>query len=216
MPPMSTTPMLTAGPERSGATSLAPPAWIAVVLMTLVLPCGGAVAQQTTPGHQAAPPAAAAGGTASSPQTPPDPATGFFGTVFQGGTQVIQQTGQQLMQQGDQFVQQGVATVGAGFGQVVGTGDAAEAARTAATNFTKLPVSSITAGHERCAIAPNGAPDCLVAARTLCQAKGFGGGTSVDFITVENCPPQYRTARRDEVPAGVCTMEHYVTHALCQ
>jgi len=190
---------------------LAAPAWTMVVA-ALLLP-GLAVAQ--APGHEATAPAAA-GGTAPPGQTPQDPATAFFGTVFQGGGQVIQHTGQQFMQQSNQFMQQGVATVTAGFGQVVGTGDAAEAARTAATNFTKLPLSGITSGHERCSIAPNGAPDCVVAARALCRAKGFAGGTSVDFITVENCPPQYRTARREELPAGVCTMEHYVTQALCQ
>lgn len=187
-------------------------AWAAVVL-TLVLVPGGAPAQ--TPGPTAA---ATAGGT-----TPPlgptlaDPATAFLGSVFKGSGEAIQQTGQQFMQHSNQFMQQGVATMGAGFGQMVGgTGNAAEAARAVATTFTKLPMSGIRAGHERCTIAPNGAPDCGVAAQALCRAKGLAGGTSIDFITVENCPPEYRTARRDDIPAGVCTTEHFVTQALCQ
>lgn len=167
--------------------------WTALVLVLLP-----AAALAQTAGREAA----SAGTTPSQPPTPqPDPATALLGTVLQGGSQ---------------FMQQGVATMGAGFGQMVGTGDAAEAARTAANGFTRLPTTGISAGHERCTIAPNGAPDCLVAARTLCRAKGFTAGTSVDFITVENCPPQYRTTRRDDIPAGTCTMEHYVTQALCQ
>jgi hypothetical protein len=174
---------------------------VTLVLVAMLAGVPGAARAQTP--ERAAPPAAA---PSSPPQ--PDPATALFGTFVQGS--------QQLMQQSGQFMQQGVATMGAGFGQMVGTSDAAEAARTAATAVTKLPLSGITAGHERCTIAPNGAPDCVVAARTLCRTKGFAGGTSVDFMTVENCPPEYRTVRRDDVPAGVCTMEHYVTRALCQ
>lgn len=199
-------------PAASAATPSAP-VWTAVALTLLLLP-GGAAAQTPVPGPAAASSAAPA----------PDPATAFFGTVLKGSGdmfkdsgEVLQHTGQQFMQQSNQFMQQGVATMGAGFGQMVGgTGDAAEAARSAATTITKLPMAGIRSGHERCGIAPNGAPDCVVAAQALCRAKGLAGGTSIDFITVENCPPQYRTARRDDIPAGVCTTEHYVTQALCQ
>jgi hypothetical protein len=122
------------------------------------------------------------------------------------------------------WVQQGVATAGAGFGAMVGAvggqaGEAAkgaaDAARNAATSMTKLPVSGITGGRERCLPAPNGAPDCGGAAAALCRAKGYGGGSSVDFETVEKCPPSYRRAGRN-APEGVCTTEHFVTKALCQ
>lgn len=121
-------------------------------------------------------------------------------------------------------MQRGVANMGAGFGAIVGVvggqanqaaRDAADAARNAATRVSKLPKTGITGGHERCVIAPNGAPDCRIAAETICRAKGYASGTSVDFVTVENCPPPYRTSRRD-APEGVCTMEHFVTKALCQ
>src|SRR5262249_29596921 len=106
----------------------------------------------------------------------------------------------------------------AGFGAMVGAvggqasqaaKGAADAARNAAANVTKLPVTSITAGRERCMVAPNGAPDCGVAAEALCRAKGYVGGTSVDFETVEKCPPRRRVSGRDvrDVPEGVCTME---------
>jgi hypothetical protein len=122
------------------------------------------------------------------------------------------------------WVQQGVANVGSGFGAMVGAvggqasqaaKGAADAARSAATGVTKLPVSGITAGRERCILAPNGAPDCRVAAQTLCRAKGYVGGTSVDFETVEKCPPRSRVAGR-AAPEGACTLEHFVTKALCQ
>src|SRR5262249_57969981 len=90
------------------------------------------------------------------------------------------------------WVQQGVANAGAGFGAVVGAvggqagqaaKGAADAARNAATSMTKLPVSGITGGRERCMLAPNGAPDCGVAVETLCRANGYVRGTSVDFLT---------------------------------
>jgi len=122
------------------------------------------------------------------------------------------------------WVQQGVANAGAGFGAMVGAvggqagqaaKGAADAARNAATSMTKLPVAGITGGRERCILAPNGAPDCRVAAEALCRAKGYVGGTSVDFETVEKCPPSYRVSGRN-APEGVCTMEHFVTKALCQ
>jgi hypothetical protein len=122
------------------------------------------------------------------------------------------------------WVQQGVANAGAGLGAMVGAvggqaGEAAkgaaDAARNAATSMTKLPVSGITGGRERCLLAPNGAPDCGGAAAALCRAKGYGGGSSVDFETVEKCPPSYRRAGRN-APEGVCTTEHFVTKALCQ
>jgi hypothetical protein len=121
------------------------------------------------------------------------------------------------------WVQQGVANVGAGVGAMVGAvGEAgqaakgaADAARDAATSVSKLPASGVIGGRERCVLAPNGAPDCRTAAAALCRTKGYVGGSSVDFETVEKCPPPYRTSGRD-TPEGICTMEHFVTRALCQ
>lgn len=142
-----------------------------------------------------------------------------------------------------QWMQQGVSTMGAGFGAVVGAlggqanknakgaadaastvakgaadaaKGAADAARDTAATVSRLPSSGVVSGRERCVLAPNGAPDCRVAAETMCRAKGYGGGTSVDFETSENCPPSYRVTSRSAVPEGACTMEHFVTRALCQ
>jgi hypothetical protein len=180
----------------------------AAVLLTFVF--GFAVAIAQTPGPDA-PSSAPATSSPANAATPPQSQS----AVDALGTWV---------QQSGQWMQQGVTNMGAGFGQMVGaiggqadqaTRNAADAARNAATSVSKLPNTGITAGNERCVIAPNGAPDCRVAAETLCRAKGYASGTSVDFLTVENCPPRWRTSRRD-APEGVCTMEHYVTKALCQ
>jgi hypothetical protein len=133
------------------------------------------------------------------------------------------------------WVQRGVSNVGAGFGAMVGAvgGQAGQAAKgaadaastvaksaadvareTATTVTTKVP-TGVVRGSERCVLAPNGAPDCQAAAEVMCRAKGYNGGTSVDFVTNEKCPPRYRLSSRD-TPEGVCTMEHFVTSALCQ
>jgi hypothetical protein len=133
------------------------------------------------------------------------------------------------------WVQQGVANMGAGFGTMMGAirggagqaaKNAADAASTAAdtapgiardtaTTVTRLPATGIIGGRERCAPAPNGAPDCRVAAEALCRSKGYNSGTSVDFETAEKCPPPYRLSGRN-TPDGICTMEHFITRALCQ
>jgi hypothetical protein len=133
------------------------------------------------------------------------------------------------------WMQQGMSNMGAGFGAMVGVvGDqaghaakgaadaastvakgAADVARDTASSVTKLPATGVIRGRERCALAPNGAPDCGIAADMLCRAKGYSSGTSVDFETAEKCPPPYRVSSRN-TPEGVCTFEHFVTSALCQ
>jgi hypothetical protein len=88
-------------------------------------------------------------------------------------------------------------------------------ARDTAGALSKLPTSRVAAGRERCPVAPNGAPDCVVAAATLCRANGYVGGSSIDFETAEVCPADAALARwRGE--RVVCTTENYVTRALCQ
>src|SRR5258708_5177833 len=132
------------------------------------------------------------------------------------------------------WMQQGVANVGAGFGAMVGAvggqanqaakgaadaastvaKSAADVARDTASSVPKLP-TGVIAGRERCVLAPNGAPDCRAAAEAMCRAKGYVGGARVDFETAAKCPPPYRVSSRN-TPEGVCTMEHFVTKALCQ
>jgi hypothetical protein len=176
------------------------------ILLTLnILALASATSLAQTPGQEA-PPSSPADTVA--PPPPPGAAETFRNWLWQNGA----------------WMQQGVANMGAGFGAIVGVvggqanraaKDAADAARDAATSVSKLPKTGITGGHERCVIAPNGAPDCRIAAETMCRAKGYASGASVDFVTIETCPPPYRTSRRD-APEGVCTKEHFVTKALCQ
>jgi hypothetical protein len=137
-----------------------------------------------------------------------------------------------------QWMAQGVDAVGAGFGSVTGiigghaseaarsvsdgasnlAKGAADAARDTAAAVTRLPVTSIVSGREACLPAPNGAPDCRAAAEMLCRTSGYNGGNSVDFETAEKCPPRPRTAARNASPAepAACTLEHFVTRALCR
>lgn len=152
---------------------------------------------------------------APSPASPPQPATGFIGTL-------------------EQWMQNGVATVGAGFGAVVGVigghaGEtargmtdeaatvakgAADVARDTAATVTRLPSAAFISGREQCTLAPNGAPDCRNAAVSMCRVQGYSGGNSIAFETAEKCPPPARVSGRP--PQGDCTLEHFVTRAVCQ
>jgi hypothetical protein len=185
-----------------------------VLALQLIGSAGVATAQTPSP-EPAAPP-----NQPAPPPNPPSAPQGFVG-VF------------------NNWVQQGVSSVGAGFGAMVGVvgGQAGQAAKGAADtastvattvaksatdvardtaqSVAKLPATGIVRGREHCVLAPNGAPDCRVAAEAMCRAKGYGGGTSVDFETTESCPPPYRVSSRN-TPERVCTMEHFVTSALCQ
>jgi hypothetical protein len=107
------------------------------------------------------------------------------------------------------------AAKGAADAASTAAGTATSIARDTASTVTRLPATGIIGGRERCPLAPNGAPDCRGAAEALCRSKGYGGGTSVDFETAEKCPPPYRVSGGN-TPEGVCTMEHFVTRALCQ
>jgi len=139
------------------------------------------------------------------------------------------------------WMQQGVTSMSTGFdammGAAKGAADAASNATKGAADVakgvagvavdgvTKLPMAGLAGGREQCTRAANGAPDCRVAAETLCRASGYSAGTSVDFETTENCPgsrqassgePPYRVSTRERPDGGVCTTEHFVTRALCK
>jgi hypothetical protein len=179
-------------------------ALIAIALLAL-----GAAAAAQTPQGGVPPPAS---GPAAAP--PPAETSGWIGTF-------------------GSWMQRGVTTMGAGFDAMMGAirggagqaaKGAADAASTAAGTASsiahdtadtvkRLPTTGIIAGRERCTLAPNGAPDCRLAAETLCRSGGYGGGTSVDFETAEKCPPVPPAIER---PQLACTREHFVTRALCQ
>jgi hypothetical protein len=97
-------------------------------------------------------------------------------------------------------------------------GDAAkttvEGAKDAAGAVVRIPAARAISGHETCQLAPNGAPDCLAAASTMCKAKGFDSGKSLDMTTAEVCPPKVYMSGRSTGPE--CTTETFVSRALCQ
>jgi len=92
--------------------------------------------------------------------------------------------------------------------------DTASGAKDAADVVARIPNTRVVTGHEKCLIAPNGAPDCVAAANAVCRAKGYQSGKSVDMTTAEVCPPKVYMAGRSAGPG--CTTETFVSRALCQ
>jgi hypothetical protein len=88
-------------------------------------------------------------------------------------------------------------------------------AKSAADAVARLPNARIVRGHEKCKVAPNGAPDCVAATIALCKANGFeGGGSSLDMTTAEVCPPQVYLSGRSSGEG--CRTETFVSRAVCQ
>jgi hypothetical protein len=99
------------------------------------------------------------------------------------------------------------------------TSDAAKGAvgtaKDAAGTIMGLPNARIVTGRERCAAAPNGAPDCRAAADAACRSKGFASGRSLDTQSAQKCPARVWLSGR--MPAeGDCSLETFVTRAVCQ
>ncbi len=86
--------------------------------------------------------------------------------------------------------------------------------KAAADAVARLPNTRVVLGHEKCRVAPNGAPDCVAAAVTVCKKKGFKEGSSVDMTTAEVCPAKVYLAGRNNGPG--CHTETFVSRALCQ
>jgi len=110
-------------------------------------------------------------------------------------------------------VAKGAADAASGAAQGVSS-VAAGAAKGAADAVTRPLTTRFANGRERCTVAPNGAPDCRAAAEHLCKTAGYGAGSSVDMQSAEKCPARvYLEGRKS--PSD-CSMEHYVTRAMCQ
>ena len=108
---------------------------------------------------------------------------------------------------GDSAVEMSKGAVGAGVA-------AADITRDAMGAVAKLPMSRIVQGRERCLTAPNGAPDCLAAAESLCRKQGFTTGKSVDFTSAESCP--VRTYLGGKQTENECTTVTFISRAMCQ
>ena len=93
--------------------------------------------------------------------------------------------------------------------------DAAEKAGQASGAVIGWPGSKRAHGRVRCAVAPNGAPDCGEAANALCRSKGFGPGKSLEINTADKCP-SWVWLSGQRPPEGTCTTETFVLQAACQ
>ncbi|MEJ2116358.1 MAG: hypothetical protein P8Z80_01165 [Pseudolabrys sp.] len=102
----------------------------------------------------------------------------------------------------------------AGMAATTTVDSAKDAAKDAADAVGRLPSARVVSGYEKCRIAPNGAPDCGTAADSLCRAKGYKAGSSVDMTTAEVCPPKIYLAGRSSGPG--CHTETFVSSALCR
>jgi hypothetical protein len=94
----------------------------------------------------------------------------------------------------------------------VGKG-AAEATKSAVDAVVKLPSARVMTGRERCVTAPNGAPDCVAAAQTLCRKHGYASGKSMDFTQAEECPPRALLSGRQ---SAECSTVTFISRAMCQ
>lgn len=103
-----------------------------------------------------------------------------------------------------------------GFGQEAGAAakSTVEGAKDVAGAVARIPNVRTVSGHEKCQVAPNGAPDCVAAAKTICKTKGFDSGRSLDMTTAEICPPKVWMAGRSI--GSECRMETFVSRAVCQ
>jgi hypothetical protein len=93
------------------------------------------------------------------------------------------------------------------------TDKAAAAGKNAADAMPKLPAGRMIDGRERCAAAPNGAPDCLSAAQALCRRHGYASGKSMDFTSAEECPVKALIGQESR---DTCKTVTFISRAMCQ
>ncbi len=92
---------------------------------------------------------------------------------------------------------------------------AAQATSDAATAIVRLPNTRVLELSDRCAVAANGAPDCLTAATAACRQKGFTTGKPLDIRTSQECPAGVLLTGQTPT-ASECPEETVVLRAICQ
>ena len=90
---------------------------------------------------------------------------------------------------------------------------AADATRSAVDAMSRLPTARVMSGREKCAVAPNGAPDCLAAAEQLCRKHGYASGKSMDFTSAEECPAKVFLGGAS---SRECQTVTFISRAMCQ
>jgi hypothetical protein len=92
---------------------------------------------------------------------------------------------------------------------------ASDAAKDAADVVARLPNARVVEARARCIIAENGAPDCRTAALSVCKAKGFGSGASLEIQATQKCPARVWLSGRAPDP-GECAPQAILVRAVCQ
>ncbi len=87
--------------------------------------------------------------------------------------------------------------------------------RDATDNLTRFSKGQVVAGRIKCPVAPNGAPDCKVAATRMCTDKGYKEGQSLDSDSAESCPASVILSGKKQ-DFQECRVENFVIRALCQ
>jgi hypothetical protein len=192
--------------QRRSAVVFAACCWVA-----LVLPPAGAQDSAPPPAAVERPP-------------PPPPRAGLFEAIgrwvdrgatsftdhLRGAKRSMDDLGDKASANSKEMTDQ-AAKVGQGAADI--GKNAVDATKSAVDAVAKLPAARMISGRERCATAPNGAPDCVTAAEVLCRKKGFSTGKSMDFTSAEECPVKTLVgeASRDQ-----CTTVTFISRAMCQ
>ncbi len=91
---------------------------------------------------------------------------------------------------------------------------AAGVTRDAVGTVARLPMTRVVNGRERCATAPNGAPDCQAAANVMCRKQGYETGKSMEFTSAERCSPRVLLSGRQS--DSDCATVTFISRAVCQ
>ena len=208
--------------RRLAMTRVAPKTVCTVtVAALLVAALSASVPAIAVAGDNPAAPAAAATAPPS-PSPPPPPAAnkpGFLHELGSWWNGSIAYLGAKLNDARGKFEDLSKTSKEAAKGAATATQEAmknaVDVSKDAAGVVVRLPNTRLIEMRERCDKAPNGAPDCAVAAANGCRAKGFTGGTSLDVTTAVTCPTPAELARQK--PQQIeCPVETVVTRAVCQ
>lgn len=133
---------------------------------------------------------------------------------LRGARRRVDETAESSRQIGDNATDIGKGAAELGKGAVDVTKGAVEATRGAIDTVVRLPAARIINGHERCGVAPNGAPDCVAAAEALCRRQGFSSGKSLDFTSAEECSARVMLSGRQS--NNDCVTVTFISRAVCQ
>jgi hypothetical protein len=151
------------------------------------------------------------------PPPAPEPKPGVFesiGRFFDQGTTNFREHLQGAKRKMDDLGDEAAANSRA-FGEGAATAgkNAADVTKGAVDGLAKLPTARMMTGREKCAVAPNGAPDCIAAAEQLCRKHGFASGKSMDFTSAEECPVRAYLSGGSPTQCQTVT---FINRAMCQ